>query len=199
MKKVIMALIIVAVLVPLMAATVCAQTNIYDYFTLIKLSATIQLGADSDYVYALFPSTNVAVSYDGSASLATGTAPGVSLTGVSTQGSATTNIWRYYYTTSASPTLNSTTIGSDWTMFGSLVGPLSTPSPASGYGSATAVPLGDITGIALGYNVNLSGPAPALADGVADMNAAAVPEPGTILAAFAILGPAGFVFRRRRA
>jgi len=197
MKRVLTALVIIAVLVPLMSAAACAQNEVSDHFY-SKLKATYTSAVSSDYVYLVFDQPGTfAVNYDGSASLSYTGKGTATLTGAG----SSSDIWQYYYTTAANPSQNATKIGSDWTLIGSLISPLSTPSDGSAYDEVDGLLLPNgVTGVALGYDVKLASPnkSNTQASGDADLTASAVPEPGTVLAALSILGPAGLVFRRKK-
>lgn len=88
-----------------------------------------------------------------------------------------------------------------WTTLGTLVDTFSAPA---GLGGVPVPPLSGSTTITtryirLGYDAQLTSlSANASASGSGSMLATRVPEPGTILAALSILGPVGFVFRRRK-
>ena len=99
-------------------------------------------------------------------------------------------IWEYSYSTTGED--------NDWTSFSQLSPTLTTtggqvadleqnPPAQTFYAQYFKV----------AYNINLQNTSASVitADGVGTLTA--VPEPGTILAAFAILAPVGFVFRRR--
>jgi len=202
MKRVLMTLMIAAVLLPLMAAAVCAQSD-YNWLVLVNMNNINIAGTGPSYYQyaALDPSKQYVLDYDGQAGLATAVIPGISLVGSGTGG----NIWQFYYTTSntayvGAPTIN-LAAGSGYTQFSSEAGPLLSLGTMTSSGSGT-ITVSGITGIAVGYDVTFKNPGfiPAVATGSADVTAyaKAVPEPGTILAALSILGPAGFVFRRRK-
>jgi len=187
----------VVVLVSLVAAVACADDTGTGFFLKIKL---LNSGADSDFEFlTLNPATTYQLWYDGVASVSCGQALSATLSGnVPTVGSS--DIWTYYETTDANPTLAST-----WTAFDSLVGPVTaTATSQNNSGSGAVGPLFTgigWTGVGIGYDVTLAktGTGTATASGQGTLTVtAAVPEPGTILAGFAILGPVGLVFRRRR-
>ena len=103
------------------------------------------------------------------------------------------HIWKYEYSvadTDEEPLV--------WETLDLLVDPITAYKPAIG-ASGVLSDSATVTArwLKLSYAASLVGKGSS-ASGSGSIAAAAVPEPGTILAAFSILGPAGFLFRRRQ-
>lgn len=99
-----------------------------------------------------------------------------------------------------------TTDGTNWTTYdnlvaGSLTATYGSPVFRDEMASDVGYDISGYSGIRIGYDLTLvnigTGTAVCSGNGVLEAVAAPVPEPGTILAAISILGPAGLLFRRR--
>jgi len=185
------ALVLIVISIP---ATLYAQDAETGFFTkLVKFNGIYNPSTVNDSeLLDLETLGNWQVWYTGSATVSAGTA------GASLVGNYSGNIWNYEY--SADNTNNELEV-TNWKSIGSLVETIHASAKATGdSGTINGGPV-DVYArwLRISYNATLMSDANAgaSASGSGSIAASAVPEPGTILAACAILSPVGFVFRRR--
>ena len=137
------------------------------------------------------------VSYTGAATIS----PILGTGKVTLDGGYNDNIWAFAYSNRNVDDRTVLTEG-DWNYLTPLVKSFDTSGGISKTSEATLLDYGQITArwVRIQHDATLDAPVgtAAIASGTAAMSVSAVPEPGTIVAAMALLAPAGMFFRRKR-